>query len=276
MNLTALRRCFGFAGWPKITNLQLSFPPCPTPPAGLSFSCRLALTLLRSGCLKRERSHVLVCSSFCLIQRGEQRNNGVLPSGSILSQGSWNWQLTSYLAGFLLLLSVTGISTLKKGWQHLFWSVCNLVWKGGVHLLVLLIPLWVRSTTAASIFGDIVACIRSCLCAYAGVSSLMLFINTARLAEHLKGEKAWGLPVFLRNTYFGNSKKLGASTCSLQTWMWVSLRWLWKKKPTQILPFSLTPQDKNKQTRWGCIHAPAKWFYSAWAGLWHATEDITF
>lgn len=77
----------------------------------------------------------------------------------------------------------------------------------------------------------------------------MLFINTARLAKHVREKKALGLSVFLPNTWFDNNQKCSASTLQFAN-LNVSQSYVAAKKP-QTLPFFLTPKAKTKHVGWG-------------------------
>lgn len=83
----------------------------------------------------------------------------------------------------------------------------------------------------------------------------MLFINTARLAKHVREKKAPGLSVFLPNTWFDNNQKCNASTLQFAN-LNVSQSYVAAKK-TPNPPLLSDPKSKNQARGMG-IHTTLK------------------
>lgn len=243
MNLAVLCRCFGFIGWSKITELSFISPSppspfAPLPPAGCSFSSWLVLPFPRPG-------YRAIC--LCI---HVSTWSGLWSSG--IMEHSWELFVTEQIELAALLLcgwllpTALGIWALKSCWQHLFQWDCNLVGQGRSPFAGALNPSDVRRTTTVSLFGDITAYINLCLRAYTGIS-LLLFINSARLAEHLRENRASSLPVFITVPGLIVTRTVVLPLSSSPTWMWDSLARL------QNSPQSLLHQ--KKETRHTGVHA---------------------
>jgi len=239
VSLAVFCRCFGFTGWPKIT--ELSFIPL----LQQDVPFLVGLYYL-SWDLATQGGNRAICLCLQLSTWSDMWSGGIM-------EHSWELFVTGQIELAALLLcgwllpSALGISALKRCWQHLFQWDCNLVGQGRSPFAGALNPsVWVRTTTTVSLFGDITACINLCLCAYTGVS-LMLFINSARLAEHLRENRAPSLPLFVPVPGLIITKTVVLPLSSSPTWMWVSLAWL------QNNPQNLLPQKKEiRRTR---VHA---------------------